>query len=45
MQDCKVNILGTEYEHKTIGIEETSPPRFAIQSPKIFKVFKELDLL
>ena len=91
MQDCKVNILGTEYsikfgnendypsligtkgnlpeyqkncvrheiihafmeesglsgnfEHKSIGIEETTVDWFAIQSPKIFKVFQELNIL
>ena len=37
--------LSNNFEHKTIGIEETVVDWFAIQSPKIFKVFKELDLL
>lgn len=37
--------LSSNFEHKTIGIEETVVDWFAIQSPKIFKVFKELDLL
>lgn len=37
--------LSGNFEHKTIGIEETTVDWFAIQSPKIFKVFTELDLL
>lgn len=37
--------LSGNFEHKPIGIEETVVDWFAIQSPKIFKVFKELDLL
>lgn len=36
--------LSGNFEHKTIGIEETVVDWFAIQSPKIFKVFTELDL-
>lgn len=37
--------LSCNFEHKSIGIEETTVDWFAIQSPKIFKVFKELDLI
>lgn len=37
--------LSANFEHKSIGIEETTVDWFAIQSPKIFKVFAELDLL
>lgn len=37
--------LSGNFEHKTIGIEETTVDWFAIQSPKIFKVFTELGLL
>lgn len=37
--------LSGNFEHKPIGIEETTVDWFAIQSPKIFKVFQELDLL
>lgn len=37
--------LSSNFEHKEIGIEETTVDWFAIQSPKIFKVFTELDLL
>ena len=37
--------LSENFEHKEIGIEETTVDWFAIQSPKIFKVFTELDLL
>lgn len=37
--------LSGNFEHKQIGIEETTVDWFAIQSPKIFKVFKELDLI
>ena len=37
--------LAQNFEHKTIGIEETTIDWFAIQSPKIFKVFQELNIL
>ena len=37
--------LSVNFEHKPIGIEETTVDWFAIQSPKIFKVFQELDIL
>lgn len=37
--------LSANFEHKPVGIDETTVDWFAIQSPKIFKVFKELDLL
>lgn len=37
--------LSENFEHKTIGIEETTVDWFALQSPKIFKVFQELDIL
>lgn len=37
--------LSHNFEHKSIGIEETMVDWFAIQSPKIFKVFQELDIL
>lgn len=37
--------LSHNFEHKSIGIEETTVDWFAIQSPKIFKVFQELDIL
>lgn len=37
--------LSSNVEHKTIGIGETTVDWFAIQSPKIFKIFKELDLI
>lgn len=37
--------LSGNFEHKSIGIEETTVDWFAIQSPKIFKVFMELGLL
>lgn len=37
--------LSGNFEHKTIGIEETTVDWFAIQSPKIFRVFSELDVL
>ena len=38
--------LQANYEHyKQFGHEETIVDWFAIQSPKIFKVFKELDIL
>lgn len=37
--------LSDNFEHKQIGIEETTVDWFAIQSPKIFKVFTELGLL
>ena len=37
--------LSGNFEHKPIGIEETTVDWFAIQSPKIFKVFQELDIL
>lgn len=37
--------LSGNFEHRQIGIEETTVDWFAIQSPKIFKVFNELDLL
>lgn len=37
--------LSANFEHKTIGIEETTVDWFAIQSPKIFAVFKELGIL
>lgn len=37
--------LSHNFEHKTIGIEETTVDWFAIQSPKIFKTFQELDIL
>ncbi len=37
--------LASNFEHKPIGIEETTVDWFAIQSPKIFKLFQELDIL
>ena len=37
--------LSHNFEHKSIGIEETTVDWFAIQSPKIYKVFAELDIL
>lgn len=37
--------LSHNFEHKSIGIEETTVDWFAIQSPKIYKVFAELDLI
>lgn len=37
--------LSACFEHKPIGIEETTVDWFAIQSPKIFKVFSELGIL
>ena len=37
--------LSQNFEHKAIGIEETTIDWFAIQSPKIFKIFQELDIL
>lgn len=37
--------LSVNFEHKSIGVEETIVDWFAIQSPKIFKVFSELDIL
>ena len=38
--------LQANYEHyKQFGHEETIVDWFAIQSPKIFKVFQELDIL
>ena len=37
--------LASNFEHKPIGIEETTVDWFAIQSPKIYKVFKDLNLL
>lgn len=37
--------LSNNFEHKSIGIEETTVDWFAIQSPKIFKIFNELDLM
>lgn len=37
--------LSHNFEHKSIGIEETVVDWFAIQSPKIYKVFAELDIL
>lgn len=37
--------LSGNFEHKSIGIEETTVDWFAIQSPKIFKVFHELNIL
>ena len=37
--------LSVNFEHKPIGIEETMVDWFAIQSPKIFKVFQELNIL
>lgn len=37
--------LSGNFEHKSIGIEETTVDWFAIQSPKIFKVFQELNIL
>ena len=38
--------LQSNYEHyKQFGHEETIVDWFAIQSPKIFKVFQELDIL
>lgn len=37
--------LSHNFEHKSIGIEETMVDWFAIQSPKIYKVFAELDIL
>lgn len=37
--------LSVNFEHKPIGIEETTVDWFAIQSPKIFKVFQELNIL
>ena len=37
--------LAGNFEHKPIGIDETMVDWFAIQSPKIYKVFAELDLL
>lgn len=37
--------LSVNFEHKPIGIDETMVDWFAIQSPKIFKVFQELDII
>lgn len=37
--------LSGNFEHKSIGIEETTVDWFAIQSPKIFKVFQKLNIL
>lgn len=37
--------LANNFEHKPIGIDDTMVDWFAIQSPKIYKVFAELDLL
>ena len=37
--------LAQNFEHKPIGYDETQVDWFAIQSPKIFKTFKELDIL
>ena len=37
--------LEHNFEHKRIGIEETMVDWIAIQSPKMFKVFQELDIL
>lgn len=38
--------LGANWEHtQHFGHEETTVDWFAIQSPKIFKVFQELDIL
>lgn len=37
--------LEHNFEHKPIGIEETMVDWIAIQSPKMFKVFQELDIL
>lgn len=37
--------LSHNFEHKHVGIEETVVDWFAIQSPKIYKVFAELDIL
>ena len=37
--------LSHNFEHKSIGIDETVVDWFAIQSPKIYKVFAELDIL
>lgn len=37
--------LAHNFEHKPIGIEETTVDWFAIQSPKIFKTFEEVGAL
>ena len=37
--------LGETWEHKNIGQEETVVDWFALQAPKIFKIYKELDIL
>lgn len=37
--------LAHNFEHKPIGIEETTVDWFAIQSPKIYKTFEELGAL
>lgn len=37
--------LSHNFEHKSIGIEETTVDWFAIQAPKIFSVFQELEIL
>lgn len=37
--------LAENFENKEIGFSETLVDWFAIQSPKIFKVFQELDII